>query len=327
MVSLWVVALGSGAEAAPLTVAVLHSDPDIADVAAKVWADDRIAVLDLIDLRVVTPTLDDLLPYDAVLAYSRFPLMDGAAVGDVLADYSDEGGGVVQAVFSWAAGWDFEGRWRDEDYSAFRSTTRESGTPQFLVPRLAGHPLLEGVASFDGGTDSFLSTGLVLAPGVTVVAEWSGGEPLVMEHEPSWGVVVALNFYPASSDASARWWDSSTDGDVLLANSLVFAAGDQGPALTIGGACPGAMTIDITGVSAGAPWALLLSGTEGAAVLPGGPCAGTVSGLGDIRLGTRGVADAFGTAALSRPVPPDACGLNLQALDLSRCAAGAVEEL
>ena len=47
-----------------------------------------------------TPTLAQLLPYDAVLVYTNYAPADPAALGNVLAEYADAGGGLVIGAYS-----------------------------------------------------------------------------------------------------------------------------------------------------------------------------------------------------------------------------------
>jgi len=79
---------------------------------------------------------------------------------------------------------------------------------------------MEGVRSLDGGRSSFFNPG-ALNPDAKLIAEWSNGVPLVAEMQKGKGRIVVLNFFPPSSDTGdPRFWVSSTDGDLLLANAL-----------------------------------------------------------------------------------------------------------
>jgi hypothetical protein len=100
-------------------------------------------------------------------------------------------------------------------------------------------------------------------------------------------------------------------------------------ALTVGGDCPGPMTLTVSGATAGAPWALLSSHAEGSAVLPAGPCTGTATDLRGVGLRFRGMftADALGGGALAPTIPPTACGAKVQAIDLATCTMSNVGTL
>lgn len=104
LVGLVVVALmPMGLVAAPLpAVAVLGGTSAPAwnsDVQAKLTATGRFSSVGLIDVVNTTPTLATLIQYQAVLVYPDAPYFNATALGNVLADYFDAGGGVVEAVF------------------------------------------------------------------------------------------------------------------------------------------------------------------------------------------------------------------------------------
>lgn len=103
---------------------------------------------------------------------------------------------------------------------------------------------------------------------------------------------------------------------LLLLTSLAFAA----PTTTISGTCPGPVTLTVSGLTRGAVWALLTSPRVGTTTVPSGTCAGT-----DVQLANPGlsvmqrVVPPSGTFQISTTLPPSACGLHLQAIDLTTC--------
>jgi PKD repeat protein len=180
-----------------------------------------------------TPTLAELQEYDAVLVYSDWEFGNSTAIGDVLADYVDAGGGVVLATFAF---WDpagygggVGGRISTEGYLPFSQNAQDDGTNLTLVADQPSHPILSGVTSFNGGLSSYFNT-VNLTENAYLVAHWSNDVPLIAVKEPMTegaGCVVGLNFVPVSSDMMSEYWDSSTDGDLLMANSLLFAAAGE----------------------------------------------------------------------------------------------------
>jgi hypothetical protein len=166
-----------------------------------------------------TPSLATLQEYAAILVYSNCSFNDPVALGDVLADYVDAGGTVVVATFSFWAVWGeigLYGRLLTDGYLPLTLGTQMEWGDLFLVPDLPDDPLLAGVTSFGGGPVSFRNSGISLTPGATLVAHWSDGTPLVAYK----GNVVALNFFPPSSDSWPTLWDAETDGARLMANAL-----------------------------------------------------------------------------------------------------------
>eukprot|EP01113_Clastostelium_recurvatum_P044312 TRINITY_DN746_c0_g1_i1.p1 TRINITY_DN746_c0_g1~~TRINITY_DN746_c0_g1_i1.p1 ORF type:complete len:451 (+),score=104.96 TRINITY_DN746_c0_g1_i1:150-1502(+) len=177
------------------------------------------------------PTLDELQKYSSVLVYSynSSAFLDGTLIGDVLADYVDNGGGVVVTVFTncnnLRNGF-IKGRFYEQGYHPITPSRQHdtNGKKPLTLGKIVDptHPIMEGVRSLDGGRSSFFCPG-ALNPDSKLIAEWSNGVPLVAELQKGKGRVVVLNFFPPSSDTGdPRFWLSSTDGDVLLANALAY---------------------------------------------------------------------------------------------------------
>lgn len=172
------------------------------------------------------PTLAQLQQYDAVLVYSDATFNDSVALGNVLADYVDNGGGVVLATFAFNSGGGngISGRISTGGYLPFTLGSGSSAVNLTLVADEPAHPILGGLSSFNGGSSSFHNSPISPAPGAELVAHWSNQQPLVGVKQLAPGRVVGLNFYPPSSDARSDFWQSSTDGGLLMANALLWAA-------------------------------------------------------------------------------------------------------
>jgi hypothetical protein len=203
-----------------------------ADVVAKVEGTGLFDSVSFFDARNSTPTLGELLEFDAVLVYSDGSFQDNAAMGDVLADYVDQGRTVAIATFAF---WDPEdqvgisGRLATDGYLPFSQGSQSQPGGLTLVAIDPNHPLLAGVSSFNGGTSSFHNANIAFEPDAEQVASWSNGEPLIGAlSQPNGGMVVGLNFYPPSSDIRNDFWDADTDGDLIMANALLYM-GEQQP--------------------------------------------------------------------------------------------------
>ena len=68
-----------------------------ADVRSTLLGPGAFATVDTFDANHGTPTAELLAAYHAVLVYSVYPFSDPALLGDCLAAYPDQGGGVVVA--------------------------------------------------------------------------------------------------------------------------------------------------------------------------------------------------------------------------------------
>lgn len=177
------------------------------------------------------PTLAQLQQYSSVLVYSDAPFNDPVALGNVLADYLDAGGGVVLATFGFynSNSNNIQGRISSAGYLPLTVGGYTTGNGETLAADEPLHPILSGVNSFNGGTSSYHCSGIATTVGATLVAQWSDGQTLVATKQLTTGRVVALNFYPPSSDVRSDLWVASTDGARLMANALLWAAGTNGP--------------------------------------------------------------------------------------------------
>lgn len=194
-----------------------------------------------------TPTLAELMQYDAVLTWTNDSHEDPVGVGNVLADYVDAGGGVVVSVFTNTSTNPFRqllGRWASEGYgliptgSDWLGATSPLGIGDVLVD---GHPMLTGVDAFRsfatffpgiGPWGAFRPTTTDVEAGAHKVALWEDGATLIVVGDtttPGGHKVVELGMHPVSSDVNADgYWDVATDGARLMANALLWAA--LGPA-------------------------------------------------------------------------------------------------
>jgi hypothetical protein len=220
------VAQRAGSASASLPkVAVYAADhsAEMADVVAKLTASGLYSQVD--NLSPVgcgsdpSPTLSTLEQYAAVLVWSDCNFNDGTALGNVLADYVDAGHRVVVATHGFLAGGSaIGGRLVSGGYLPLTIGGFASGVQEFLAADLPSHPLLAGVSSFDGNTFSIHDNSLSTTSGAVRVAHWTTDEePLVACK----GNVVALNFFPPSSDVGGPfYWNSATDGVRLMTNAL-----------------------------------------------------------------------------------------------------------
>ena len=229
--------------ATALQVLIVHTG-DVSEIQNDLLSFADVAAVDLFDAGGSTPTIDDLVPYDGVLVIANFPFGDKVALGDVLADYVDQGGGVVQTLASFIDPFNIGGRFLDEGYSPF---TLGSGPLGFsnLGNFDAGHPIMAGVAAATGD----LLGATTLAPGAEWVADWQIGQPFVATQGDR---VVGANVFVADGGFFG--------GDValILHNALLWGAGGawltadptEGT-LPAGAAMDVTVTFDATGLNGG----------------------------------------------------------------------------
>lgn len=220
-----------------MKIAICGAAPELSwneDIQSKLLASGKFNSVDIIDVIGSTPTLSTLLEYDAILVFSDDPYDNSVTLGNVIADYIDTGRGVVSSVFETSGGGSpnstLHGRWKDEGYYPIEELYQGDGIELFLGTIFyPNHPIFEGVNTFSGGEASYFGLGDVSLY-TTILASWDNGYPLVVEKTKTdtgnniAGINVALNFYPPSEDVRADFWRVATDGALLLANTLAYAA-------------------------------------------------------------------------------------------------------
>lgn len=199
------------------------SNNRLLDVQRKLKSNGLVNV-DVINVRTKATSIEMLRNYNAVLFFS-YHGFNQTHLGDTLADYVDMGGGVVLCAYTnCGQGNRLEGRWFEQQYGPI-SLGATSRTPNLRLGKVhfPTHPIMKGVLSFNGGDQSSHGDG-PCHPNASTIAEWSNRRPLVVELRAHAGTVVALNFYPPSSDAVLGSWNSSTHGGLLLSNALHYVA-------------------------------------------------------------------------------------------------------
>jgi hypothetical protein len=163
------------------------------------------------------PTLSELMAYDALFVWGSGS-WNGDAIGNVLADYVDAGGGVVIAVFAQRTGASVgvEGRMLSAGYLPYVPGDYSFAPLTMGTPTMPGHPILMGVTTVSG-TNIANHVGAI-APGSTLIVPWNDGTPLISTLEPSNGRTALVGMYPV------RFWDTATQGARLMANALLWAA-------------------------------------------------------------------------------------------------------
>lgn len=222
LAALWAPA-ASAQEVAVLSTADML-ETENRDIQAWLLATGAFVDVDVFQINTITPDLAALTPYDSVLVYSSEPFFDADALGDVLADYVDAGGGVVMASHAFSTGTAIEGRFADDQLPVTTNGTDYVGPPQMrMASDYVAHQVLLNVIAFYGGEGSYHATGITLTNGGDLVASWTDGSPLAAVKDTGNGRVVALNMYPVSEFVDAGGWLTVTQGANMLAGSLLWA--------------------------------------------------------------------------------------------------------
>ncbi|MEM7315457.1 MAG: PEP-CTERM sorting domain-containing protein [Planctomycetota bacterium] len=221
-------------------------------------ADGRFGIVDIISTTrfgTGTPSLDQLLQYDSIIHWSNDSNEDSISLGNVFADYVDEGRGLVQAVFantSTNSDRYLRGRWIEGDYNIIppmggfvQGATTGSGataTANMAAPIEPDHPVFDGVGEVRLSTGQFQSGGLfgawraateMLEPNSRKLALFEDGKTAIAASD-IYPNRIDLGFHPVSDLVNDGYYDSSSDTGKLIANALLFTASpDNTPELDL----------------------------------------------------------------------------------------------
>lgn len=201
----------------PRVIAVSAAgDPHGNDMVAAQLATGAFAAVDLFDAAAATPTLEQLLQYDAALVTSNFLFQDPVVLGNILADYHDAGGRVVLTVF--AVNGQFggiQGRFGDPAMGYLLIAPLAQEQPMDALGNIAepNSPLMTGVTTLNA-MQAYRSPGGPINGGV-VVASWGNGAPLVVRGVVKGRNRVDLNFFPPPTYVTGNHAE-------LVRNALLF---------------------------------------------------------------------------------------------------------
>ncbi len=118
----------------------------------------------------------------------------------------------------------------------------------------------------------------------------------------------------------------NNDGWCSSTNYCFSSGGATG--LSTDGACPGPVTIEITG-NPGDTFVLVAGDSAGSTMVPGGACAGTELGVESdgtlTKLGPLPDMDGDGVITMTPDLPDRVCGMHLQALNMGDCSTSEVQ--
>jgi hypothetical protein len=168
------------------------------------------------------PTLEFMNQYDVILAGGNYIVPAGITVGNLLADYMDDGGNVVVS-------WGFidprigGGRFFSDDYSPVPTSYVSFNSVSVGTIYVPGHPILSGVSSV---TTARKHAGSSITPGTTRIADWTDGSVALAEKEnpnvPNGALAVASTHWPTVEYNSGDW-------ALLTVNAFRYASQQPDP--------------------------------------------------------------------------------------------------
>ncbi|MBI3449035.1 MAG: S8 family serine peptidase, partial [Acidobacteria bacterium] len=193
-----------------LKILLLQSGADVTEIRPLLASFADVAAVDVFDGRNATPTLASLSNYHSVIVVANSAFGDPVGTGNVLADYADAGGGVVLTLASFIPGWQLGGRFSSGGYNPLIGLGGPIGSSP-LGAFDAAHPIMAGVTQ---ATGDLLGSANV-APGASLVASWSIGQPFVATKGKN---LVAVNIFVGSP---GRW---SGDIPLILHNAAIWSS-------------------------------------------------------------------------------------------------------
>ncbi|KAJ3447959.1 btb/poz domain-containing [Anaeramoeba flamelloides] len=168
----------------------------------------------------------DIKNFDAIFFYTNSLMKEPENVGNLLARFVEDGGGLVVcscgAMADEFAG-QLNGRIIDEPFLPVCKR-------QFLEKKHLklghitepNHPIMKSVSIFNGGRASYHIDARTVEHGSKVIAFWSDHTILIAEKQRSrtFGKVIVLNLFPVSG--KSKFWNQKTDGARLISNSVEY---------------------------------------------------------------------------------------------------------
>lgn len=224
------------ASAKGLDVCVVYASSDsgvINDVKKKLDDTKLFNSVTNIDAGSTTPSATTLAACGSVLVYadtSRAGFSYSNDIGNALANYVDQGGGVV-LVNPYYAG--------NSYYNVYSSNWDkyvliEPGSMNFVSSSSLGsadmtHPIMNGINKVStNGSRCYQragASGSAIRSTGKVIAAWADGNAMVVAGMPNGKPRVDLNMYAVGSDiGSSGCYDPTSDASKLMANALIYVA-------------------------------------------------------------------------------------------------------
>jgi len=209
----------------------------------RLLSTNKFNTVDLFQTSSGTPTLSFLNTYDAVFLWTNYTMINSFALGNILAEYVNEGHGVVTAVASLVQPWGLDptSNFFTSQYILSTNSTVDYPTNLHMVKTMFNHPILQGVNAFSQDPIIYLNT-VLTHPSSLVIANWdnSSNTPMIIVDDNiglNHAKRVDLNFFPVYFEQCNT--SSISDAILVVANSLLYVSNGLTPTFTN----PGPVTI------------------------------------------------------------------------------------
>ena len=193
-------------------IGLIYCDSSTTSIHSALVATNLIALTDLTDINAcgTTPTLTSLANFSAVFVWSNNAFSDPVALGNVLANFVDQGGGVVLATYCFSSTWQISGRIETAGYSPFAVSTSFQSTSGVLnlAKSNTAHPIMQGVTAASYFENSNYTNPALTAGSVLLAVDTAGNNVVAIN---ATNRVVGVSIYPGFGDMG-----------LLFANALNF---------------------------------------------------------------------------------------------------------
>ena len=183
-------------------------------ISTGLFADSDIDVMD----HPSSIRLEQLLPYNAVLVWSRYQFTNAQNIGEVLTQYVNKGGGVVLASYCFTDGLNIEGDF--VNYSPFEPSTPDNVGEKIVFPNDLNQPDHFIFSGINNDIVYVLDHDKASNPGLKddalLLAEDNYGKRVVAMHPDL--KILSIAIYPESL--------VTNDAKLLFANSLLYVSGE-----------------------------------------------------------------------------------------------------
>jgi subtilisin family serine protease len=207
--------------AGSIEVLLLTPDNDITDLESALSAFPDLNVTRFPEASLPGITLADLVDFQVVMTTNNTQWLAGGnvspvTIGNLLADYIDQGGKVIANCFAYDYdAWALEGRFIDENYGPFTTTTSDfSGSVNLGTIHAPAHPIMNGVSAIG---NSYLWQNPGIASGATLLADWNDGNHFAAVNDN----VLAVNILPSNGSGIPGW---TGDLATLYHNAITWFA-------------------------------------------------------------------------------------------------------
>jgi len=156
--------------------------------------------------------------YNVVITWTNYPYANSTAMGDTLAAFMDQGGGVVVGVFSDYSAVNIAGRYQTQ-YMPFPLTDVTYTSATLGTVHLPLHPIMSGISAISVGNDV---TGATTVQHGVDVADFNTGHILAAAFDTLGRRTAELGFFPLTFIYDTTWGPQNAH---MILNAMCWAAG------------------------------------------------------------------------------------------------------